>query len=289
MAGKNILIIEPDEIIASIIQKSFVGYDPNFVVTISSDPLIISDLIHSNCTEMILADADCLLDMPAVISLLNEPCNQSINLVVISYNNLPENYPLHLEDKYHFLHKPVDGRLLFSIIEKIFGPIRNKDLGHFSLSREQYSKCNEGLIKLRNNVGARCIMLSDPVGRVLLSTGTIDGISSDTITSLLGGGLATLLEAGKELDQDVILNLSYREGQKTDLYALNIGKLLILIIIIDKGRFYNKLGTVWYYARQTALSLESFVSQSNTTQNQPVFEDVNGDTISNEIDRLINF
>ncbi len=142
---------------------------------------------------------------------------------------------------------------------------------------------------LRNDVGARCIMLSDPVGRVLLSTGTIEGISSDTITSLLGGGLATLLEAGKELDQEVILNLSYREGQKTDLYALNIGKLLILIIIIDKGRFYNKLGTVWYYARQTALSLESYIAHSYTTQNQPVFEDVNGDTISNEIDRLINF
>ena len=289
MAGKFVLIIEADEIVASIIQKSFVGYDPNLLVTISSDPAIAYDLIQSGNIELILADADCLLGMPEVISLLKEPSSHTIQVVLTGYNNLPGDYPFLLENKQNFLRKPVDTRTLFGIIEKIFGPIRNKDLGHFSLSKEQYSKCSEGLIKLRNDVGARCIMLSDPVGRVLLSTGTIEGISSDTITSLLGGGLATLLEAGKELDQEVILNLSYREGQNTDLYALNIGKLLILIIIIDKGRFYNKLGTVWYYARQTALSLETFLSRSYTSENQPVFEDVSGDTISNEIDRLINF
>lgn len=287
--GKNILIIESDEIVSSIIQKSFVGYDPNLVVNISNDTGTICDLINSGGTDFVLADADCLLDMPAVISALKEPSRPSFHLVLTGYNNLPGGYPIQLGDHQNFLRKPIDTRSLFSIIDSIFGPTRNKDLGHFSLSKEQYSKCNDHLIKLRNDVGARCIMLSDPVGRVLLSTGTIDGISSDTITSLLGGGLATLLEAGKDLDPDVILNLSYREGQKTDLYAVNIGKLLILIIIIDKGRFHNKLGTVWYYARQAALSLESFLSHTNPVDNQPIFEDVNGDTISDEIDRLVNF
>ncbi len=193
------------------------------------------------------------------------------------------------KDNLHFLQKPIDARQLFTIIEEILGPARNKDLGHFSLSRHQYSKCNEEIIKLRNNVNARCIMLSDPVGRVLISTGAIEGIASDTITSLLGGGLATLLEAGKELDIEGVLNLSYREGKSTDLYALNIGMVLILIIIIDKGRFYNKLGTVWYYARQAALNLETAILSSDADPDVPVFDDVDNETISDEIDRLINF
>lgn len=289
MTGKSILIIEPDEIVASIIKKSFVGYDPNLEIAIIDDPTVVYDFIQARGTELILADAEHLLNITNVMDLLNDPNYQYIKLILTSYNRLPAEFLFYPEENRHFITKPVDARLLYSLIETILGPVRNKDLGHFSLSKDQYKKCNELLLKLRNDVGARCIMLSDPVGRVLLSTGTTDGISSDTITSLLGGGLATLLEAGKELDKQVILNLSYREGQKTDLYALNIGKALILIIIIDKGRFYNKLGTVWYYARQTALTLESFISSTEIVDNKPVFEDVSGDTISNEIDRLINF
>ncbi len=289
MSEKYILIIEPDEFVSSIIQKSFIGYDPNINIEVLTDPALAADRTSQGEFNVILTDAEYLLDNPNLLSRFLEVDPKTIHTILTGYNSLPEDFPLSDKENYHFLQKPIDSRQLFSIIEKIFGPIRNKDLGHFSLSRQQYAKCNEELIKLRNNVSARCIMLSDPVGRVLISTGSIEGIASDTITSLLGGGLATLLEAGKELDQESVLNLSYREGRNTDLYALNIGKILILILIIDKGRFYNKLGTVWYYARQAALNLESGIADNTDKPDQQVFNNVNNETISDEIDRLINF
>ncbi len=289
MTGKKILIIEPDEFVSSLIYKSFVGYDPNLFVTSSSDTDEIVNLLSQQEVEIIIADAFYLLEQPAIISNLTDPNNRAIHIILTGYGTVDDDYPLKIKGNIHFLAKPIDARNLYSLIEKILGPIRTKDLGHFSLSKDQFAKCNEALIRLRNNINARCIMVSDPVGRVLISTGSLEGISSDTITSLLGGGLATLLEAGRELDQDAVLNLSYREGNKTDLYALNVGEVLILIIIIDKGRFYSKLGTVWYYARQTALSLDSEILKSNNAPNQPIFNDVNNETIADEIDRLINF
>ena len=289
MTGKIILIIEPDEFVSSLIIKSFIGYDPNLLVTASTDAQEIFYLLSQKEVEIVIADATYLLEQPTILSNLTDPDSHTIHTVLTGYSALESNYPLKVEGNIHFLSKPVDARNLYSLIEDILGPIRTRDLGHFSLSKDQFARCNEALIRLRNNINARCIMVSDPVGRVLISTGSIEGISSDTITSLLGGGLATLLEAGRELDQDAVLNLSYREGKKTDLYALNIGEVLILIIIIDKGRFYNKLGTVWYYARQTALSLDAEILKSNIAPNQPIFNDVNNKTIDEEIDRLINF
>jgi hypothetical protein len=289
MTGKKILIIEPDEFVSSLINKSFVGYDPNLFVISSSDTDVIITLLSQQEVEIIIADAFYLLEQPAIISNLTDPNNRAIHIILTGYGSLNDDYPLKIEGNIHFLAKPIDARNLYSLIEKILGPIRTRDLGHFSLSKDQFAKCNEALIRLRNNINARCIMVSDPVGRVLISTGSLEGISSDTITSLLGGGLATLLEAGRELDRDAVLNLSYREGKKTDLYALNVGEVLILIIIIDKGRFYSKLGTVWYYARQTALSLDSEILKSNDAPNQPIFNDVNNETIADEIDRLINY
>jgi ActR/RegA family two-component response regulator len=289
MTDKNILIIEPDEFVSSLINKSFIGYDPNLLVTVSTDPQEIFALLSQKEVEIIIADASYILEQPAIISNLTDPESHALHTILTGYGSLESDYPLIVEGNIHFLSKPVDARNLYSLIEKILGPIRTRDLGHFSLSKDQFARCNEALIRLRNNINARCIMVSDPVGRVLISTGSLEGISSDTITSLLGGGLATLLEAGRELDQDAILNLSYREGKNTDLYALNIGEVLILIIIIDKGRFYSKLGTVWYYARQTALSLDAEILKSNIAPNQPIFNDVNNETIADEIDRLINF
>ena len=289
MDPNHILLIEPDDFVASLINKSFIGYDPGIKITSSTDEFLIHELLKQKSSYIIFTDSDFLIQHKSIIDLLLQENNSIDRLILSGYQSLPEDYPVFPKMKQHFLIKPLDARVLNSLIEDIFGQTRNKDLGHFSLTKEQYSKCDSGLIKLRNDINARCIMLSDPVGRVLISTGSLDGISSDTITSLLGGGLATLLEAGKELDMDAVLNLSYREGRKTDLYALNIGKVLILIIIIDKGRFHNKLGTVWYYARQTALLLESIVISGYNVPNQPIFDDVNSDTISDEIDRLINF
>jgi hypothetical protein len=288
MTGKNILIIEPDEFVSSLINKSFVGYNPNLIVSASTDTQEIYSLFSEEI-EIIIVDATFLAEQPSIISKLTDPASRAIHIILTGYNSLEDDYPLKIEENIHFLAKPIDARNLYTIIEKILGPIRSKDLGHFSLSKDQFARCNEALIRLRNNINARCIMVSDPVGRVLISTGSLEDISSDTITSLLGGGLATLLEAGRELDQDAILNLSYREGKKTDLYALNVGEVLILIIIIDKGRFYSKLGTVWYYARQTALSLDAEILKSNIAPNQPIFNDVNNKTIDDEIDRLINY
>jgi hypothetical protein len=50
------------------------------------------------------------------------------------------------------------------------------------------------------------------------------------------------------------VNLAYREGKQQDLYAVNVGSFL-LIIVIDRGPFSTRLGSVWYHAQKAAEGL----------------------------------
>jgi predicted regulator of Ras-like GTPase activity (Roadblock/LC7/MglB family) len=133
-------------------------------------------------------------------------------------------------------------------------------------------------------------LLSDSVGRVLVHTGNLEGLAADAITSLLGGGIATLMETAEMIDDESIINLTLFEGKKTDLYAINIGVKLLLILIIDKGRNYSRLGTVWFYAKQTAIDLEHLLMEETVAnpEEEPRFDSNIESQISDEIDRLMS-
>ena len=64
--------------------------------------------------------------------------------------------------------------------------------------------------------------------------------------------MTTLGEAGRAVDSGGDgVNLAYREGKREDLYAVNVGSFL-LIIVIDRGPYSSRLGTVWYSAQKAA-------------------------------------
>jgi hypothetical protein len=119
--------------------------------------------------------------------------------------------------------------------------------------------------------------------------GNADGINPDEMASLLGGGFATLDEAGKSIDPDGMISLSYREGGKTDLYSINVFGNILLILIVDKGTLYNRLGTVWYYARQCALDLNKIVTENKVEVAAPSIDVAStSEAYSSEIDKLFN-
>ena len=81
--------------------------------------------------------------------------------------------------------------------------------------------------------------------------------------------MTTLDEAGKAVDPSTDgVNLAYREGKREDLYAVNVGAFL-LILVIDRGPFASKLGSVWYSAQKAAAELrEKFrTADMHTTEN----------------------
>ncbi len=125
------------------------------------------------------------------------------------------------------------------------------------------------LTQLQGDVGARCILLTDCDGRQIARTGAMEDLNLPQIASLLGGSITTLDEAGKTIDQnEEAVNLAYREGKHESLYVVKVGEFL-LILVIDRGPFSSKLGSVWYSAQKAATELQEKLRSTNylTTQN----------------------
>ena len=109
---------------------------------------------------------------------------------------------------------------------------------------------------MQADVGARYIFLTDNEGRYIAFTGIDDNVNFRKIAALLGGSIATLIEAGRTIDNDEeAINLGYREAQKGNLYVVNVGRQFLLIIVIDRGPSSSRLGVVWYCAQATVLTL----------------------------------
>jgi hypothetical protein len=107
------------------------------------------------------------------------------------------------------------------------------------------------------------------------------------MASLLGGSIATLREAGRAMDGDQnAINLAYREGMREYLYALNIGRRMILILIIDRGQYSSRLGTVWYYAQRVAVNLRQILREAEYVDPQKIFDPKIDQAFNLELDKL---
>jgi CheY-like chemotaxis protein len=288
MHRRTALLIDDDDVAIKLIQRSLSSIDPDLAIVSVKDAvsginhvkdfqfnIIISDLtflaqdedrllntIRAVQTDFkLIATAHASIDLPELIARLQTPS---------------------------VVYKPIDLAQLNQVLGAAFPNQKKIHLDHFSLSESMYGQINTELSGLRESTNARCILVSDTYGRVLITAGDTEGLPIDAITSLLGGGVATLLEAGSSLDDGDVINLAYREGMKSDLYAVNIGQQLLLILVIDRGLFYNRLGTVWFYTRQTVINLNKIVEQAKTEQPNAVGSGNLNQAYSDELDRLFH-
>lgn len=256
MSDKRLLIVDEDEVILSLLQKSLLGIRPDCQIVATSEPEEALKSVATESFNAILIDIDLLtardLHFVDAIRLNQDPLPFIIG-TTFYYKEAFERkdkLPVH-----YVLGKPIDSSMLKEVVFEIFGDPNPTTLKETPMPEQLYSEANLLIEQLRTDTNARCILISDMVGRIILKVGNIDDLPIDSITSLLSGGIATLLEAGRNIDNHDVINLAYREGKQSDLYAINIRSEWLLILVIDRGDLYERLGTVWYYARKTTLQM----------------------------------
>ena len=129
---------------------------------------------------------------------------------------------------YPSLPKPVDLDAVKKFIKDTIGDSPDSQPDFFVLSDERYNQVNQLLVRLKSDIGARCIFLTDAEGLVITRIGVVDKIPIEQIASLVAGSVATLLEAGRVIDGETdTINLAYREGKHENLCVVNIGKKML--------------------------------------------------------------
>ncbi|MGB8252877.1 MAG: roadblock/LC7 domain-containing protein, partial [Anaerolineaceae bacterium] len=182
--------------------------------------------------------------------------------------------------------KPIDQRNLSALLAQLLEDGPQNPSEEIQLS-ESTSKQIENILKeLQRSTNARCIVVSNQDGRVLVQQGETENISVDSLASLVSGSIMTLEEVGHIFNDPTVINLAFREGAKSDLYVMNIGQHLMLIMIQDKSVISPKLGTVWFYSRQTAITIDKVIKDSTPLKKiQKSADKKNNKTIADKLEK----
>ncbi len=290
-SNKHILIVDDEEAILTVLKSSLkkLGANNYDVVTARDGFAALTELQKQKfdvvITDYNMAEMDGLELMETVRYL--QPTAKV--LMITAYGNDMLEAEARRLQAYRYLTKPLEIDTFRRIVQEALGDFTAKRAGVLILSNEKHGQVSQVMGQLQADVGARCTFLTNAEGRTIARTGQTDKLPMTEIASLLGGGMATLTEAGRTLHDALDnINLAYHEGKREHLYAINIGHHLLLVLIIERSPYSSRLGSVWYYARQAAISLRDMLREAEYADPQQVFDASIEQAFNTELDKLLN-
>ncbi len=289
MNKKRILIVDDEEAILHVLKGSLRKLGDEYEVETTVNGFSALAYLRDRPFDLVITDY--LMDGMDGLELLKTiradwPETRIILITAYGSDELEKKVG---KDAYKYLPKPLEISEFRKVVQEAFTSpdvLFNRP-GLLILSDQRYQEIMAMLQRLQADVGGRCIILTDTNGQVIANSGDVSGFHVEEIASLLSGGMATMQAAGEALDGDHdAINLSYREGKRDNLYGINIGQQLLLIVIVENGRYSSKLGTAWYYARQTAVTLRDTLGQTDYGSAPEFIEDDMEQALEEQFDDL---
>jgi two-component system, response regulator, stage 0 sporulation protein F len=290
---KQILIVDDEESVLLVLKNSLIKLGDAYQVSTASTAFSALEQIQSRSFDLVVTDykmpdMDGLQLMEAIRMI--QP--QARLIMMTAYGTEKLEQQVSQLEAYRYLTKPLEISAFRQIVREALSAddVAISRPGILVLSDTRYRQVMNLLQELRANVGGRCIILTDANGQMIAYAGDVGGLHLEQIASLLCGGMATLQAAGSALDGDEdAIHLSYREGKRDNLYVVNIGAQLLLILIIEAGAYSSRLGSAWYYARQTAVTLRQTLGEADYATAPQIFENQDVDeAFDSELDKLFD-
>ncbi|HMD89049.1 MAG TPA: response regulator [Anaerolineaceae bacterium] len=265
---KRILIVDDEESILMVLKKSLTLLGEDYQVdTATSGEEAINHLHQSNfdlvITDYLMAGLDGL-ELMAEVRVLQP--NARI-IMVSAYGTDELETEANGLQVYRYIEKPIEIDKFRRVVQEALGgdsqliSPANQTAEPAQLPFEHIDL----LLQLQQEVSARCVLVADKAGHILAQTGDLNELKTDVLTKSLTEGFDKLLQAGCTIDNDFeAVNLAYRESKLHNLYAVSVGQDFLLVLVIDRGDYSNRLGTVWFYARQTGVALKKHLIASDS-------------------------
>lgn len=290
MSEKWVLIVDDEEAILSVLQRSLKKLGNDYRVVTAPDGFEALNQLRQRPFDLVVTDykmgeMNGLELLEAIHSLQPE----ARVILMTAYGNDTVEAEANRLDAYRYLIKPLEIETFRQIIRDALEDVAVSRPGILILSDERYRQVNQLLSKLQGDIGARCIFLTNSEGHFFARVGNLEKLPLEQIASLVGGSVATLLEAGRVIDGETdTINLAYREGKHDNLYVVNIGPQLLLIIVTENGPYSSRLGSVWYYAQQTAQAMREKLGEAEYAKPHQAFIEDLERAMDSEMDRLFS-
>jgi CheY-like chemotaxis protein/predicted regulator of Ras-like GTPase activity (Roadblock/LC7/MglB family) len=288
MPDKWILIVDDEESVLALMLGSIKNLGQEYrVITVTNGQAALEQVKQRHfdlvVTDFRMAGMDGLQLLEEIRSV--RPDTRVI--LMTAYANSAVEAEAARLNAYRYLTKPLEIKSFLQIVKDAVGTAGLNQGGVLVLSEDDYRKLNKVLIQLQQDIGARCVFLTDGEGRSIARTGDVGNLPIARIASLLGGSITTLAEAGRTIDgNEDVINLAYREGKSDNLYAINIGSQFLLIILIERGPYSSRLGLVWYSAQNAAASLLEGLNNAKYSSPGNVLGEHLDEAVNEELDKL---
>lgn len=290
MSKQRILIVDDEESVRKVLARSLKKEHEESEIVTAKNGLTALEHLREGPFDLVVTDYKMAgMDGLELLETIREMRPDTRVILITAYGNDAIEEEARRLQAYKFLAKPLQLNTFRQVVDEALGDIAISRPGILILSDERYRQTVNSLQELLGNITARCIFLVTSEGHVVARVGVTSQLPVEQISSLLGGGIAALLEAGRIIDGDSdSMNMAYREGSGECLYAINIGEQLTLLLVTDRGPYSSRIGSVWFYAKRVVADLRRILGQAEFANPNPAFEEDIGEEFEMELDQLLN-
>jgi len=116
------------------------------------------------------------------------------------------------------------------------------------------------LATLRRGMGARCALLTDAEGQVVIQVGAVEGSSLETVLPLLAGevSVTSRLEGGKA-------SLHHYEAGRYQIYTAVAAEIPLLLAVLSQQTPPHRSGVTWLFLRRALQELRGLLLAEDAT------------------------
>lgn len=288
MNKQRVLIVDDEEAVLTVLKHSLEKINPAYQVVTVTDGFAALNQVLEAPFDVVVTDYNMSqMDGLELTEAIRYASPDTRIIMITAYGHESVEEEARRLQTYRYLTKPLQIQAFRQIVQQALSESGTKRNTILTLSDTDHQRITQRLEQLRGMVGARCIFFTAITGHMMARVGDTDQMAVENIISLLGAGMATLTEAGRMMDNNHdAVNLTYHEGQQEDFYALNIGQHHLLTLVISRGPYSSRLGSVWYHARQAAGDLTTLLTRTDTQASHPLFDDNFDQAFDSELDKL---
>lgn len=289
MGVAKILIVDDEESILAVMKSGLEKHDRRYTIYTATNGVDALKLMQKQRFRLVVTDYRMErmngLELLKAIRVLQPEAR--VILVTAYGSDVIETEAQRLQ-AYRYLVKPVNLNVLRRIVDEAMGDLAINQPGILILSDERYLRVVELLAQLRADAGAQSVFLTDSDGRAIAQTGATFDVPLEHVSALMGGALATLIEAGRLIDGGLdSTNLAYREGKGECIYATNIGKGLLLVLVVARVAFGSRVGLVWYAVQKETAKLREALGGGDVVSVGGLLEGTTEQDFDQELNTLL--
>ncbi|MFP4344287.1 MAG: response regulator [Anaerolineales bacterium] len=275
MTHKQILIVDDEPKVAFFLGRSLKLADQECEVNTAKSGEEALEILNRTPVDLLITD----LRMPGISGLdlirwVSAASPQTRTILITAYGNDEIQSEARNLEVYRYITKPFNVHQFTEVVQGALRDVAVSTPGFTVFSDETFEAIARRLETLRYDTGARCILLADRQGQLLVEVGETEGVNSTLLLALLAGGFAASAELARQFGDGEAINLNFQEGSRYDIYSANVGDNLFVALVYDRRIQKSRVGMVWLYVRRAIDELAATFSAGQTTENvQPLDDD----------------